>query len=366
MTKFLHCADIHLDSVFQALDGGRNDLRRAELREVFTRIVSLAKTEKVDIVFISGDIFEGENASAESIELIVSEFERASEVKFFISPGNHDPYSQGSQYTLMNLPPNAHIFRKPEIEKVSLEDLKLNVYGAAFVNKTCASSLLNGFVVEKSEFDSICIIHGDIFTPTGPYNSMSQSEIANSGFDYIALGHVHAGGEYKIGQTLCVYPGAPEGRGFDELGDKGVILGRIENHKLDVEFRSTAYRKYLEQEIDVTECETDVEVLEKARATAFEAPLINLYKVILTGEVKGLFDTQILYDAIASDFFFLKIYDNTTQISDGLLNEESLKGIFVGVANKEIQVATDENTRKILNLAKKFGTCALERRQLKI
>jgi len=366
MTKFLHCADLHIDTKFQYLDEEKNTIRKEELREVFSRIVSLAISEKVDVVFISGDLFEGVNATADSLELITAEVLRAQNIRFFISPGNHDPYTPASQYTLLKLPSNAHIFSSTSIEKIVLDDLELEVYGAGFVTATCASNLLEGFVREPSGNASVYLIHGDIYNQGSPYNYMNPSEIERFGFDYVALGHVHAHSNDMYGKTRFVYPGIPEGRGFDELGDKGVVIGSISKGQTQIEFRPISKRKYFVETFDVSPCDELGNIASMIRNHEFEDSVSNFFKIVLNGVIDFEIDVSALYEMICDYFYFLKIEDVTSaKIPENEYHEDSLRGIFLDKIHSELKNTTDENQKKLLTMAKNFGLAALERREIR-
>ena len=374
MAKFLHCADLHLDTKFQYLDVEKNAIRREELRELFSRIVSIAISELVDVVFIAGDLFEGMNASANSLELIHDEIERAKPIRFFIAPGNHDPYTPNSQFALLNLPDNAYIFKSTQIEKIVVEELNLVVYGAAFVAITCSANLLADFHADADEgagagesgYASVAVIHGDM-AQNSVYNYISKKDIENSGLDYLALGHIHSTSIEKIGKTTYAYPGAPEGRGFDECGDKGILIGEISKGKVSTEFRQTAYRRYFVEVVDVSDCQSHEEIVAKIGKLTFLGAELNFYKLVLKGEVDFEIDVQQLQLLIANDFYFVKVIDETTASVDVAgLSEGTLKSIFITKMDEQLQKATDDKEKKILSFAKYYGTAVLERRDIKI
>jgi len=366
MARFLHCADLHLDTKFQYLNEEKNATRREELRAVFSRIVSLAIAERIDVVFIAGDLFEGINATADSLELICSEMERAKPIRFFISPGNHDPYTPASQYALMPFPENAHVFRSTSVERIVLEDLNLTIYGAGFVSTTCAGGLLTGFQKDLSDQASVCVIHGDLNQAT-PYHYISNNDITQCGFDYLALGHIHAYGLYQRDKTVYAYPGVPEGRGFDECGDKGVILGEIANGKVTTRFHSTANRKYFAEVIDVTDCTSSEDVIKRIQANIFEEPQRNFFKLTCKGVIDFPLDLEEIMESIAEQFYFVKLSDETTAGLQTIpFHEDSLKGIFLNKIETALKAAPDDRQKHLLTLVKHYGTSALERREIKL
>ena len=108
MIKILHCADIHLDSPFSLSDVKKANTRRALQRGTFTSIMLYARTEKVDLMLLPGDIFDTEYVTRDTASLLVKEFEQASGCRFVIAPGNHDPFSENSPYAKLKFPQNVY------------------------------------------------------------------------------------------------------------------------------------------------------------------------------------------------------------------------------------------------------------------
>ena len=146
----------------------------------------------------------------------------------FIAPGNHDPVGINSPWEQPGWPENVHIFRSAAVESVSLPDLDCRVYGAAF-RSTDSAPLLQGFSAQCAERHALCVLHGDPTVADSPYNPISRMQVLESGLDYLALGHIHKGDSFRAGDTLCAWPGCPMGRGFDELGQKGVLIVTVDD-----------------------------------------------------------------------------------------------------------------------------------------
>ena len=221
--KLLHAADLHLNSPFEGLGESKAAVRRTEQRQLLYRIAQLAHNEKVHLVLLAGDLLDSDSAYAETGEELVKAL-GGIEAPVFISPGNHDFYSARSPYARLKLPDNVHIFKSLRIECVELPGLGVRVWGAAFTDKY-SGGMLRGFSAEKTAgvLDIMCI-HGEV-NAASAYNPVTEDEIAASGMDYIAFGHIHAGsGLKKAGSCYYSWPGCPEGHGFDETGEKYVSI----------------------------------------------------------------------------------------------------------------------------------------------
>ena len=204
MLNIIHGADFHLDSPFSGLSPERAAQRRGEQRDLLTRLAQLAREKQADLVLLSGDLMDGETV--------------------FLAPGNHDCYSPSSVYATLDWPDNVHIFTTPAVEGVDLPQLNCTVYGRAFCSPHETDSPLAGFQAAEDGRLTLACLHGDT-APGSGYGPISQEEIAASGLDYLALGHVHQhSGLQRAGRTVWAYPGCPEGRGFDELGEMGLLL----------------------------------------------------------------------------------------------------------------------------------------------
>ena len=110
MIKVIHCADVHFDSPFALSDPRNAELRRMEFRSAFTSLIMHAKDYGAKLFLISGDLFDDEYISKDTATLIAREMASYPDCRFFISPGDSDPYSAKSPYKLMKWPENVHIF----------------------------------------------------------------------------------------------------------------------------------------------------------------------------------------------------------------------------------------------------------------
>lgn len=184
--KLLHAADLHLDSPFEGLGESRAAARRTEQRQLLYAIAQLAQSERVQLVLLAGDLLDSDSAYAETGEELVRALGSIS-APVFISPGNHDFYSERSPYARLKLPENVHIFKSPRIECVELPELGVRVWGAAFTDKYSVGMLKDFRAEKKTGILDIMCIHGEVNTAS-VYNPITEAEIAASGMDYIALG----------------------------------------------------------------------------------------------------------------------------------------------------------------------------------
>lgn len=223
--KILHAADLHLDSPFGGFSDEQRQLLKAQQRLLPGKIADLCRREGCDLLLLAGDIFDGE-PSRDTLDHLKNELARCG-VPVFVSPGNHDFCAPSSPWLTENWPENVHIFTVG-LESVVLENLSCRVYGAGFRSMDCPP-LLEGFRAEGAERYKIAVLHGDPTQRESPYNPITAGQVKASGLQYLALGHIHKAGAFRAGNTLCVWPGCPMGRGWDETGDKGVCIVTLED-----------------------------------------------------------------------------------------------------------------------------------------
>ncbi|MCI6188375.1 MAG: DNA repair exonuclease [Clostridium sp.] len=370
--KIVHTADLHFDTPFNEVDEKQRLINKEELKEVFKNIINFCKEKYVDILLLAGDIFDNLTLSRETIYFIENVFNDIKETRVFISPGNHDPYDNNSFYKLIKWPENVHIF-KGSLEKVYIEELKTNVWGAAFNGKYVRKSILKGFSQNDEEIN-IMVIHGELSSSEegNEYNPITLSNIRESGMDYIALGHRHNfSGVLKEGSTFYSYSGCPQGRGFDETGDKGIVYGYIAKGVVELNFIKTCKRNYEEVYVDISNLFGYEEIREKILESIKEEDRKNnLYKIILKGEVSEKFhiEEKIVKSKLLNDFYFCKVIDKTSIALDikELSKGYSVKSIFVRKLVKKLKEAKTEEEREVIKMALKMGISSLSEDEVNI
>ena len=356
--KILHAADLHLDSPFEALPAGKAAIRRKEQRELLDALVKLASTERVDLVLLSGDLLDSGNPYYETGEDLARAL-RSIPAAVFIAPGNHDYYSSRSPYARLQLPDNVHIFTENAIRCFSLPSLKVRVYGAAFTENR-SGPLLRSFRAERKEgVVNLLCIHGELGARNSAYNPITEEELARSGMDYVALGHIHkASGLKQAGPTWYSWPGCPEGRGFDETGEKFVNLVELENGQCRLRQVSIALRRYEQLTVDVT----GADPLLAIHGSLPDDTVCDVYRVTLTGETETAPDLQRLYDTLSELFFELQLRDET-RLRRGVwdcVGEDTLRGLFLGRLKLRYDAAETEEERRRLEQAARWGLAALD------
>ena len=358
--KVLHCADLHFDTPFKELSKEVSDTSKNELLEVFKNIIDLAIDENIEVLLIAGDVFDNLTVNKNTLFFISDQIRRIKNIKVFISPGNHDPYNEKSFYSMINWPENVYIF-KGDMEFKEVKELNLIVWGAGFRNSYENETLLRGINIDNDKIN-IMLLHGEITSSNSKneYNPIYINDIYNSNIDYIALGHRHKfSGILKEGMTTYAYSGCPQGRGFDEEGEKGVIIGEVYKGGTNLEFFPVYKRKYVTKEIDITGTNNYDEVVFKVLSDLSDEEIHkNFYKIILKGELKEhiKLNENLLIEKLKNKFYYFKIINDTSiEVNlEELSKDYSIKGKFIAKIIEKLKEASDDD-KEILKLALKIG-----------
>lgn len=365
--KFIHCADVHLDSAFTLTNPAEAGRRRNELRAAFSSLVLYAKSEGCKLFFISGDLFDDKTVTKDTFEMLEREMSSLPDCHFFISPGNHDPYNDRSPYKMFNLPENVHIFTQPDMGYFDVPEYNVRVYGYAFTSETKTDSPLEGFKVDNPELINILVCHGDVGNSLSNYCPIYEADIASSGLDYVALGHIHKGlGLKYAGKVPFAYPGCVLGRSFDETGSKGAFIGEISKESVELKSIKLSGRKYEVASCDITGASNVASVAEKITSAVTGFGDDTALRLVLEGITYPEFsysETEIR--SLVQRPFYLEIKDNTLPLynQDYLRNDNTIIGEFFRNIEPKL-TSEDLDERETARLALKIGLKALYGREI--
>ena len=368
--RILHCADIHLDSAFSKTSVKKGEQRRAELRAVFSDMMKYAKNGNIDILLIAGDLFDGELATSETLSLLQREFSEC-RIPVFISPGNHDFYSEQGIYALKSFSQNVHVFKSEELECVNIDELNTAVYGWAFCDIFHRHSpIAQKKVSDASKLNLICG-HADLNSPLSEQCPVTKSDIENFGADYAAFGHIHVNPEQKsIGKTAYAYSGCLEGRSFDECGIGGAWL--IEAEKGERGYSISAKRLHFGRsrfEVLTLDVTGDGDISRIKDKVASEIKRLGLgantsLRVILVGSVPlSLSLNGIEDDLLGLEYIEYKNNTSPTYDASYLESDMTIKGEFYRYLLPRLTEGSPEE-REVAANALKIGLAALENREI--
>lgn len=247
--RFVHTADLHLDSPLRSLA-----LRHPALaervgtasRQVLTRIVDLCLAEAVDALLIAGDLYDDDQTSMKTAGFLAAEMRRleAAGIRVYLIRGNHDAISRITRELVF--PPNVHVFGGHATTEVIEAGRPVAIHGLSFAQPHAPESLLPRFPPPLPGAVNIGMLHTSLGgSPAHDrYAPCAPAELMASGYDYWALGHVHLRAEHA-GRARLVMPGIPQGRDIGESGEKSVsLVGIADTGEITVEPRSVALLRF--------------------------------------------------------------------------------------------------------------------------
>ena len=348
--KLLHCGDLHLDSALSTnLDSEKKKQRKSELVSTFVRMAEYAAQEGVRALLIAGDLFDARHVTKRTQNMVKETVLRFSDVDFLYLKGNHD--AENFLELWEERPDNLKLFGT-EWTYYRYDDVV--IAGAEFADGN-GDALYDSLMLNRNDCN-IVLLHGQTekYRSAEKAETVSLSALKNKNIDYLALGHIHSY-RYDVLDTrgAYCYPGCPEGRGFDECGEKGFVILEIEDRKVSHSFVPFAARTVHEVPVDISDAETTLAVEQKVREALEALPEKDLVKVSLTGKV-GLTaerDLQYLNDRFCDRFFAFKIYDRDVGLAvypEEYENDISLRGEFIRLVMQGDY--TEEEKRMLLEL----------------
>jgi DNA repair exonuclease SbcCD nuclease subunit len=233
--KFLHAADLHLDSPLRGL-ARRGAIAGAFVeasRRALENLVSAAIGEQVAFLIIAGDIYDGDWRDYATGQFFVRQMGRLAraDIPVFTIRGNHDAESVVSKS--LPLPTNVRSFSVRAVESVAIEELRVKLHGRGFANRHVADNVALEYPPATPGYFNIGLLHTSLTGRDGHdvYAPCSVEDLERTGYDYWALGHIHQR-EVVPGRTTIVFPGNLQGRHARETGPKGATLVTVTDGRI--------------------------------------------------------------------------------------------------------------------------------------
>ncbi len=340
--KFIHCADIHLDSAMKThLSADKAFSRNVEITQTFERLCQYAQENQVRAVIIAGDLFDTKRTSRHTVDCVLDAVKSTPEVDYLYLRGNHD--EAWNVLTDRDLPLN---FKQFSDRWTTYAYEHVCIHGVEFSDRN-VDSLYEEIPIQDGKMN-IVVQHGQIGTTSGP-DLVNLNQLKNRGIQYLALGHLHT---YQTGRLdadggVYCYPGCLEGRGFDECGKKGFVLLETEGgRQLTHTFLPFARRRLHRLRIDISGQNTTGEIYEKIRGQCQEIPADDMVEILLTGAslLATSFSLPHLEQKLDSDFYFSKIKDESVLDlrPEDYQNDVSLKGEFIRLVQASNETEMDK------------------------
>lgn len=380
MLKIIHTGDLHLGAKFVSF-GKNASLQRRALLDSFRKVVDAAILKKAQMLLISGDLFDSNFPSYETVNFVKSELKKLDEARIFVAilPGTHDCLSNDSIYKRENFTEglsHIYIFSDEAVFKKEYPELNLSLYAQANTsNKSKKNPLafLTSLDLKKDALKyKVAMAHGSVQIEgksAGDDWPIQLSDISKSGMDYIALGHWHGAQDFSFGDTKAWYCGSPEVTYKEGKGGLG------QGYAMEVDFLDTVDVKEIKiSEKSIKELNLDIGLFSDMDGLYKEIDKLSDKNTILIVNISGMLDPNIFIDAkkieedFEDNFFSIKVSNNSSfkleKITDRDYPEEMLIGQFIRSMNEKIINAKDEEEERILKDALQIGVAELEGKEV--
>jgi DNA repair exonuclease SbcCD nuclease subunit len=232
--RLVHAADLHLDSPLRGLgrlgDDGVAETLRAASRRALENLVALVVDEKVPVLLLAGDVYDGDWHDYGTGRFFVRQMDRLHDegIRVVMISGNHDAESEITRS--LRLPPNVTVLDVARPQSVRFDDFGIVVHGQGFATKAVLHNLAAAFPDRIPGVINVGLLHTSVAGQEGhePYAPCDLQDLLAKGYDYFALGHVHRRVVLHEGEHTVAYSGNLQGRSPRETGPKGALLVDLE------------------------------------------------------------------------------------------------------------------------------------------
>ncbi len=339
--RFIHCADLHLDSKIQSLPTEKARIRREEVLSSFERLLDYASLNEITAVIIAGDTFDTQKISAKTLSRVLHKIKNTPCDVLYLA-GNHD---EAFIKSYPDLPENLHFFGDDWTE---FKYGNVNIVGA----NPGAYGILPDTLNLNENDKNIVVMHGQVagYKTDEKAELISIPKLKNKNIDYLALGHIHYYSEKELdARGKYAYSGCLDARGFDETGEKGFVLITETEKGLNTEFVKFSSRQFVESEYEINpefSWWEQVSVIEKMLTEKYSSNF--LIKLVLKGRYKLDYfkDVDGLVESLNKKFFFAKVYDKTSLdiCLEDFEYDKSIKGEFVRLVLKSDLTEEEKNS----------------------
>ncbi|MCQ2491500.1 MAG: DNA repair exonuclease [Lachnospiraceae bacterium] len=304
--RFFHASDIHLGA---APDRKKpwSLIRKQEIYESFSRLIDEANRQQIDFLFLSGDVFHkppGINDIREFDYIL----QKLVATKTVFIAGNHDYLSENSPLKSYDFLSDTYLLDGKEVEYIFFEEEETYVYGFSYWQQEITDSCYEGIAPVSSDGYHILLAHGG----DAKHVPIDYEELKWSGFDYIALGHIHK--PDILVEDLMAYPGSLEPLDQTETGPHGYIEGEISEEKQRITFVPFAKRSYLECEIPIHDEMVEMQIYDRIRNEILLRGAENYFYLTLSGNLH--YGINLDFSELEEKYQIIDIDNQLTEFGD--------------------------------------------------
>jgi DNA repair protein SbcD/Mre11 len=363
MPKLLHTSDVHLGKAFEQFGAFGRNLRN-QIKETFRKVLQLAKSERVEAVLLSGDVFDSDTIGPADLKFFMDAVSSIQPVPVFFLPGTwtHDSLYQKAIYRShhfrSNKPDNLHIFTSETVETVKLAAGRLAIHGRAVLPDS--GNPLDGVTPDPHADFNVLLLHTGIALPQIPEEKhwclLKREHVEGCGFSYLAMGDRHTFTRYfEDTQTFVQYPGSPETLQFRDAEASGFVsMVSLGENGVAVERVRTGHYQWTELNVPWNDFGS-VEALKKRVETL--ADPTRVLRLKLTGTVSNneSVDAEHFIEGVAPGFAYLDIdaaslqYETALQELEQDYREKTVEHVFVRLVRTDLEAAADPEARRRLS-----------------
>ncbi len=277
MFKFIHAADLHLDSPLLGLaqyEGAPEEALRGATRRALENLVHVALEEEVDFVLIAGDVYDGDWPDHNTGLFFARQMARLRDatIPVYLISGNHD--AQSVMTKSLQLPDNVHRFPTKKAATIQRADIGVAIHGQGFATRAVTADLSAGYPGAVSGLYNIGVLHTSLTGYEGHdnYAPCTVDGLKKLGYDYWALGHIHKQEAVRVFDPAIWFPGNIQGRHIRETGPKGCLVVTVDDRgEHEVDFRELDVVRWAEIAVDVSRCVTLEECAEDFKDALLKA-----------------------------------------------------------------------------------------------
>ena len=343
--KIIHTADWHIGQTFFGYD------RFQEHQYFLDWLTDQITTQQIDVLLISGDIFDVANPSAQAQRQFYRFLRRVTEqnpgLQIILIAGNHDYIGKGSPAESYEFTSNTVLMPADTFSNAYLDDINVCVTGFSFGQVEYTEDVYADIMPQMKDAINILLAHGG----DEKHIPINFRRMAEAGFDYCALGHIHK--PKHIVKNKMAYPGSLEPLDRTETGRHGFIYGQIKDGATKIRWEPFNCRSYINLGFAVKPEYSGAKILDVLAKQIESMGAQNIYRIILSGHMaNGL---KLDFSGLMRNYRIYEIVDNTLCEYDldklYLDNEDNLLGQFID----RFAEADDEISKRAL----KYGVEAI-------
>lgn len=361
--KILHTSDLHIDWPFDKFIGASREQRRRDLFAAFEELCNLAINVQANVLLVVGDLFHSDQVDRHTAALVVSGLTKLRDhgVRVVILPGNHDPGVAGVLKKNAGLLENVFVFEGDDWQLFN-EIEGVAIFGHPYTDGKKRLRVLPKLDLNHHTVFTVGMLHGTVsglLQAENDYFPITPKDIAESGLDYLALGHFHNCLECSSGQTISYYPGSPERLSFNNTAERKAVLVVLDNSGVNAQTVILKARPYQLINIEFGQSELP-EVYNYIQRYADNNAVVRFNLSGLVGEEEILNIAQ-LEQYFKSKFFHLEIKDNTLLMPSNNLADRTVKGVFISkILARLHDQGTASEEKSVLMEALKAGLTVLD------